>query len=1064
MKKRSTALLTSLLALLLCVSMLMGTTLAWFTDSVSSQNNQILAGSLDVELEQYVDGKWVRVNESTNVFEEDTLWEPGHTQVVYLRVRNAGTLALQYQLGVNIASETGSVNVKGNPFVLSDYIEYGTVQGVQTPFASREAARAAVTESSILSNGYAQQETLLPGAEPDYVALVVFMPEDVENDANYATGAAAPQINLGIQLTATQQQNEADTFGSDYDTLAYLELMNGTWIAAAPIVVDNGVTSEPVTVGNSLDIFTAEVPAGVKVDEGTEKLSLTVSTVKESEANVELTAGQVGLSVDVHMDGVAEDNTVPMAIHLGKIAPAGLYDSNIALYHVENGVTVPMTQVTDIAELDVHNEFYYNVSTGEVTIMLATFSEVYAAVSVGNPWDGAVSTDWYIGDGPYMLNSAADLAGFAQLVAKGNTFAGKTVKLGANVNMGGDTVLKNGKLCFHPIGVDVSGESDTISAFSGTFDGQGYTISNIYQNTWMLDGHYSSGYYNEAMGLFGLIDGGTVKDLVIDGMVAEGEFADMGCITAYARGNCTFDNIRITNVSMYCYNCRTAGIVGYDWIGESGSNYTFSNIEIDPTCTFGALWGSYDVACAGILGYKDDASKVTFNNCEVGCVLDVFNDVCGNYQYYQYRYAGMMIGTVGRDDDPTDQINNGNITFNDCDVHYGDWVNYYYCEFEKNGHPSYSGPDDYKFSRVSKDELTFDGNGNVIGCTHNHSDAEDNRAVYLPFKQLMTGYGWGAQAVVDGVNVTETKYTISYAYGDKVYDVTYVTDNSKDVSVANAKLEDWAKSLLGGNYAFNYWMNAGSTKVEEIPAGNTQNIVLYPSFSGIYTATFVDLNGNVLATDTYTSAKYSNVQTKQVQAPDVEQCKFDYWEVRVKKDGQVTNTQLSEYNFKDNMDITIYPVYTYDGKLNLKPHDTDGDGITNHYTVEAASGLGGDVVVPGSVNGIPVTSITDLSSDWLNTNVNSIEIQEGVTEIGEKAFAMTSGLSEVTIPVSLTKIGENAFASDGWISGGVASWFKTITITYNGTKAQWDKIEKANGWDDNTKKITVICTDGTYTY
>ena len=240
MKKKRTALLTSILALLLCVSMLVGTTFAWFTDSVSSGSNVIAAGVLDVELEQLVDGKWIPVNESTNVFDEDALWEPGYTQVVYLRVRNAGDLALKYQLGVNIASETGSVNVKGNPFVLSDYIEYGTVQGVQTPFASREAARAAVTETSILSNGYAQQETLLPGAEPDYLALVVFMPETVENDANYATGAPAPQINLGIQLTATQQTEEIDSFDNQYDANAAADFFPGFQGGAAGAVVERG--------------------------------------------------------------------------------------------------------------------------------------------------------------------------------------------------------------------------------------------------------------------------------------------------------------------------------------------------------------------------------------------------------------------------------------------------------------------------------------------------------------------------------------------------------------------------------------------------------------------------------------------------------------------------------------------------------------------------------------------------------------------------------------------------------------------------------------------------------
>ena len=44
------ALVLSLLSLLLCCSMLVGTTFAWFTDSVTSGKNVIIAGNLDVEL------------------------------------------------------------------------------------------------------------------------------------------------------------------------------------------------------------------------------------------------------------------------------------------------------------------------------------------------------------------------------------------------------------------------------------------------------------------------------------------------------------------------------------------------------------------------------------------------------------------------------------------------------------------------------------------------------------------------------------------------------------------------------------------------------------------------------------------------------------------------------------------------------------------------------------------------------------------------------------------------------------------------------------------------------
>ena len=138
--------------------------------------------------------------------------------------------------------------------------------------------------------------------------------------------------------------------------------------------------------------------------------------------------------------------------------------------------------------------------------------------------------------------------------------------------------------------------------------------------------------------------------------------------------------------------------------------------------------------------------------------MDVYNDVCGNYQYYAYRYAGMIIGSIRENVtiDGRSYPKMDGITAKNCTVNYGDWNDYYYCEFVKNGHPSYSGPDDYKFSRVPDSELTTDENGKVT-CTHKHSDVEDNRAIYLPFSQLFTGYGWGVTSKgltdFDGIKV-----------------------------------------------------------------------------------------------------------------------------------------------------------------------------------------------------------------------------------------------------------------------------------------------------------------------
>ncbi len=219
-KSTKRALLVSALSLLLCVSMLIGTTYAWFTDSVTSMNNIIKSGNLDVELEYYDGDSWEKVTATTNVFEQNTLWEPGHTEVVYLKVSNLGTLALKYNLGVNIVDEIESINVDNKALRLSDYIEFGAIDGVETPYANREAARKAVTDAKILSTGYTKAGEMEAGEAAEYVALVVYMPETVGNEANYKTGEVAPQITLGLNLMATQFTSEEDSFDNQYDAAA----------------------------------------------------------------------------------------------------------------------------------------------------------------------------------------------------------------------------------------------------------------------------------------------------------------------------------------------------------------------------------------------------------------------------------------------------------------------------------------------------------------------------------------------------------------------------------------------------------------------------------------------------------------------------------------------------------------------------------------------------------------------------------------------------------------------------------------------------------------------------
>ena len=810
MKRRPIALWQSLICLLLCVSMLAGTTFAWFTDRVTTGVNTIAAGNLDVEL--YHSNATVQneqVKTDTILFKDlngnPILWEPGVVSYENLRVTNEGDLALQYRLAMETANENFLVYPDGTLCGLSQVLQVGVVEGGITA-TDRAAVVAAVDAANWTSlANFLRTGNLLPAgkgeSEKTWGVVVYWQPGDNDNLWNLNNGkqldtGSVLSIDLGVKLVATQLTDESDSFGPDYDQNATFPGVTGGSVSTQVPVENNIVTADTTLQGNG---FKAFVPAGTKLADGATQLTFSVFEKDSSEANLTLDDQEEMYPLDVHIEGTAPDNDKPILVTIEKAMTIGLNIGNYKLYHVENGVANQMTAVAP-AELDAHNEFTYDPATGDITLAMQTFSEV-AMVAEEAKWEGGVDHSWYVDkSSPYQIANADQLWSFSQIVGGMNgqtrdSFAGKTVKLIANIDLN-DGEEANKSFIFYPIGYYNSEETyertntsitSTLKTFEGTFDGQGHTVSNFYHNTWEMKGDHNwytpeEQYYRDGMGLFGRIYKGTVKNLTVKNFKSDGEIATTGVIAAYADG-ATFENIAIFNCNPRVYNIGNGGIVGcVGWYAkEANLKTTFKNITVDNTNKISALWGSYDVPCGGIVGQyyctsgQTSANKpanggIHLENCHISAQMDVYNDVCANYQYYAYRYAGILIGSISENVTIDGHVypKMDKITAEDCTVHFGTWNDYYYCEFEKNGHPSYSGPDDYKFSRIPHSEINFtDSNGNgiidtdaerasVTGCKHTHTAAEDNRAVYLEFNNLVTGYGWGVttKAVGDLAGVT----------------------------------------------------------------------------------------------------------------------------------------------------------------------------------------------------------------------------------------------------------------------------------------------------------------------
>ena len=186
--KTKKALHGSLLALVLCIVLLIGTTFAWFTDTASTGVNKIQSGSLKVGLEYKVGDQWQDATGEILTFKtadnrdaEDILWEPGCTyELPALRVVNKGNLALKYKIKIN--------GIQGDE-KLNEVIDW-TISDAALDADHKLAAGA--TSESLTIKGHMRES-----AGNEYQDLAI--------------------NGISITVYATQAPEEFDSFNNTYD-------------------------------------------------------------------------------------------------------------------------------------------------------------------------------------------------------------------------------------------------------------------------------------------------------------------------------------------------------------------------------------------------------------------------------------------------------------------------------------------------------------------------------------------------------------------------------------------------------------------------------------------------------------------------------------------------------------------------------------------------------------------------------------------------------------------------------------------------------------------------------
>ncbi len=186
-----------------------GASLAWFSDTDEELKNVFHFADFDLEV-SYRDenGNWKKIQQDTNLFNDQALYEPGYTEVVYLKVDNLGTVPFDFKTAVSVTDYTLATNVFGQTFQLQEYLRFGLTT------AETEAALDEIVETRDLArelakmplNNYETKTAELGAKSTVYMALVVYMPETVDNVANYR-GDVIPRVELGLIVTATQKND-----------------------------------------------------------------------------------------------------------------------------------------------------------------------------------------------------------------------------------------------------------------------------------------------------------------------------------------------------------------------------------------------------------------------------------------------------------------------------------------------------------------------------------------------------------------------------------------------------------------------------------------------------------------------------------------------------------------------------------------------------------------------------------------------------------------------------------------------------------------------------------------
>ena len=360
-KSMKRALISSLLVMAMCFSMLVGTTFAWFTDSVTSAGNVIKSGTLDIAFqwangtEVVADANWQDASQGA-IFNYD-LWEPGYVSARHVRIANVGNLALKYKFAIQV---NGELEVNSEGHTLADAIDvYYADPAVKVADRDFEGLTNLGALSTVLGSFDATGSGVLLPDDDDTVTIVLKMREEAGNEyQDMEIGAS-----FSIQLLATQYTYENDSFDKLYDDDAVLPEVRT--VAAA--TVTNGAANFTAYEAPADNKTTTVAITGVAAEED-DNLTLSVDTADFETAKTAFTV-EANHTAVAGIDLTLEKNGTKVTFGEG--------EATVTTY-ILPGLDPAKVSVKYNGEGDAPTFVSYEAETGKLVFKTSHFSEFYA--------------------------------------------------------------------------------------------------------------------------------------------------------------------------------------------------------------------------------------------------------------------------------------------------------------------------------------------------------------------------------------------------------------------------------------------------------------------------------------------------------------------------------------------------------------------------------------------------------------------------------------------------------------------------------------------------------------